>query len=137
MSQFAWTFPGGKKTIQKAAAIVGNVTTTKTVPAGKLWLLLNISVILTADGNAANRYVKVETQDAANVNKFTNTSNVIVATEVKTKNFSQALGTVGGNINGLGLQLLEATEDVVIYITDGLVGDAYDYLLEYLEIDAP
>ena len=36
MSQFAWTFPGGKKVIAKDTAVAGNINTKKTVPAGKI-----------------------------------------------------------------------------------------------------
>jgi len=137
MNQFVFVFPGGKKKIQKATTVAGNVLTTITVPTGKIWLLLNVMIELTTDANAGNRYPYVITQDVANIKKYQVASNVITASTTATKYWSQMVSRTDQNMNALGLQLLEAAEDVVLAITNGLAGDAYDYLLEYLEIDMP
>ena len=131
------TSEGGTKTIQKAADVAGNVVTTKTVPTGKRWLLLNLCFTLTTDATVVNRYCQVKTQDSADALKFENISDATAASSTEYKKFSRGLSTTGQAINGLGSPLLSAGEDVVLTISGGVAGDKYTYLLEYLESDEP
>ena len=132
--QFAWTFPGGKKCITKDTSIAGNVGTVKTVPTGKLWLLLNVMVELTTDGTVANRIPQIFARDDADVNKFKNYGATVTATSTEVCFFTRGAGNVGVAINELGFQLLAVGEDVLIAIDAGVAGDSYDYLIEYLEL---
>jgi len=138
MSQFAWTFPGGRKTIQKPAApVAGNIASTITVPSGKIWLLLNVSVIIVTDATVADRQISISTRDSTDVVKFMNMALKSAASETVYRYFSREISTRDTFLNSLGLQLLEATEDIYLFLNNGVAGDTYDYLVEYLEIDAP
>lgn len=137
LGELQFVFPGGKPTIQKDVNIAGNVATTKTVPTGKIWLLLNVKVFLTTDGTVATRIVSLTCQDIANSSKFYNYGGNHVASTLETYFFTQSVGATGALVNALGVQLLSAGEDVVITIINGVAGDDYDYLIEYLETDAP
>jgi len=137
MSQFAWTFPGGKKTIVKDTGVAGNVATTKTVPSGKRWLLTNLKFVLTTDITVQNRYCAIQTQDIANVVIFDNASSVITASLTSSRFFIFGFEATNAYRNSLGYNILEAGEDLVLSITGGQAGDSYNYLIEYLEIDTP
>lgn len=138
MRQFAWTFPAGKKTIQKSAApVAGNVNTTVTVPTGKIWLITNVNIALTTDVTVANRYPNITTRDILDVAIFNNAGSVVTASLTETRYFIMYLTTTGALRNALGFCLLVAGEDLLIGIGGGVAGDSYDYLVEYLEIDAP
>lgn len=126
--------PRAKKTIVKGTGIAGNVDTTKTVPANERWLLLNVMIELTTDGTVANRYPGVVTQDDANVKKYSVTSDAIAASVTQDKYWTQSVSATSERVNALGVQILDTDEDVVMRILNGVAGDSYDYLLEYLVI---
>ncbi|MBA7534787.1 hypothetical protein ES705_27036 [subsurface metagenome] len=132
---FAFTFPGGKKVIVKGAAIAGNVDTIKACPVGKRWKLLNIYINLTTDATVADRFPSVYKRDSAAATIFKSHSDVVTATLTRAKIWTTAVSAYNTDINGLGIQLLETNEDIRVTIDSGVVGDAYDYLIEYLEID--
>ena len=131
-----YDWPAGKKTIQKATGIAGNVATPLTVPTGKRWLLLNLSVTLTTDVTVANRKISFQTRDGADAIKFSNYGSNITASTTDRRSFSREVSNTGDVINSLGLQLLTADEDWNIFIGSGQAGDTYDYLAEYLELPA-
>ena len=117
MSQFAWTFPGGKKQIQKSPApVAGNVATTITVPAGKIWLLLNIKMILTTDVTVVNRNCVITMQDIVDVSKFYNKGQTIAASDTQNTFFIFGGVLVGEIVSALGYNLMVAGEDVVLSI---------------------
>ena len=130
------SFPGGKKTIQKATGIAGNVTTIITTPPDKKWLLLQARITLTTDATVADRYAAIVIRDCADAVKFQCTAAVTTASTEATQHFVREVTATGAIVNALGVQILEGGEDMYFIITNGVAGDSYDYFLEYLEIDA-
>lgn len=134
---FAWTFPGGYKKIQKDTAVAGNTATTLTVPTGKLWLLLAIKIALTTDATVVDRYPLMTQQDVDDDVKVNIAASKVTASLTQNRYWIHALTLVSSTINAIGYGLLSGGEDLVLSITSGQAGDAYDYLVEYLEIDEP
>lgn len=126
--------PTATKTILKGTAIAGNVITTLTVGTGERWKLTNINITLTTDVTVANRFCRVTTQDVANDIIFRNQGSAITASSTESRYFNPNLTANNQIYNALGEQILEVGEDVLLNITNGVAGDAYDYLVEYLVI---
>ena len=128
--------PMDRKKIVKDTAVAGNVVTTLTVPAGERWLLLNGNIVLTTDATVANRIPRLKVQDVLNVTKITIPAQIQAASlGPSTYSWTQTVSVTDKTVNALGLQILDAGEDVVFYIFAGQAGDAYDYLLEYLKVE--
>jgi len=133
---FAWTFKGGAKKIQKATGTAGNVDTTITVPAGKRWQLLGITITMTTDATVANRIMYVYIRDPDNALKFESRASLCVASQTDImKYFMPCFIETNIVYNALGEQTMDVGDDLLIEMKNGVAGDDYDYLLEYLEID--
>ena len=131
----AWTFKGGKRPIRKDT-VAGNVDTTVTVPAGKRWQLLGVTITVTTDVTVANRIMYVTIRDVVDAIKFLNNASISTASATDImKYFMPCFFDTNNVFNALGEQTMDAGEDIFIEMTNGVAGDSYDYLLEYLEID--
>lgn len=129
-------FQGGKPTIQKDTTIAGNVETIITVPTGKRWQLLSLMVTLVTDATVVNRFPSETQRDVADVAKSFIAASACTASDTWYRYWIQGLSTVAAEVNGFGKGILSAGEDLRISVSGGVVGDSYDYLVEYLEIDA-
>ena len=127
--------PMDRKKIQKDTAVAGNVDTILTVPAGERWLLLNVAIKLTTDATVVNRYPALHVRDVADVEKFVSVASAIATSTTTSRFWSRELSTKATDLNALGFQLLDPTEDIALKIASGVVGDAYDYLVEYLKVE--
>jgi len=123
-----------RKKIAKDTAVAGNVVTTITVPAGERWLLTNVTVLLTTDATVANRVCRVSTTDGTDV-IFRNEGSNIAASLTAARYFTQMVSTTKDAINALGLQILDAGQELLLSIYAGVAGDAYDYVVEYLKVE--
>ena len=128
--------PLAKKEIEKGTGIAGNVVTKFTVPVGERWLLLQTKIALTTDGTVVTRYSRTRVVDIADETKMTiAASGQDASLGPTTYNWMQGASDTYANVNALGVQILDAGEDVDLYIVSGQAGDSYNYLVEYLVID--
>lgn len=144
MSQFVWTFPGGKLHQEVTSITLVNATTLTedvVVPAGKMWILLNIKMVNCDDVNralyvekyleaAATNLIKRLISKASAAGDRVNWPSVISATEY-------SMPTQGGN----PWELCAAGNLLrCVYETGGAstgATDADGLVIEYLEIDEP
>ena len=128
--------PLGEKVIQKGTGVAGNVQTIITVPAAERWKLLNASIVLTTDATVVNRYPNLTTRDVDDDRKFSANATVVTAGLTAIDRYwTLPLSRIDQAVNALGLQIMNVGEDVVLSITGGVAGDAYDYLVEYLRVN--
>ena len=134
----------GEPGIQDFEDVAGDVTTVLTVPSGKFWRLIGISLEVVTDSNAATRTVLIQPRNAADV-AIAN-SLITMATQIKdltvrstvlfgAQNVGDAedkASTLDGHTKGI---LLIPTDEIAISITNGLAGDDIDFYLFYVEYD--
>jgi len=144
MSQFAWTFPGGKLKQEVTSVVLVNTTikiVDVTVPAGKMWMLLKIKV---ANGDDVNRDIYIHIYKEAGK---TNLLDMLIDTRqaaagggyvVWPNNYAGVAWTEG---HGSERPILVAGNTIQITWSDPGAStgatDADGLVICYLEIDAP
>lgn len=142
---FTWTFQGGKRKTVEIAATAGNVVTNLSPGAGKRWLVLHGSLILTNDATAADRIAIMEVTDGTDITEEICYSGNITASQVGHLNFGEArivasltLSSLAGNVKmyvGTAPILLEGVDQLRIRFYNGVAGDSYEGFIVVLEID--
>jgi len=138
---FAWTFLGGRRVIKTISATAGNVVTDLSPGDGKRWLVLFGRITLTTDATVANRKISYYLRDGSGDTNFLGASNAIPENSTGVFNLHQHyekssnVGEGGEDHIGVGLILLEDSDQLRITISNGQAGDSYSGKIVVLEVD--
>ena len=143
MTDFAWTFQGGRHLTITIGATAGNVVTNLTPALGKRWLILGGIVTIVCDATAVNRIIILTATDGTNITRPLSQTANILATTTKKSGFGEAnyysTGCNPATVDwycGLGTPiLLEGADQFRITINAGVAGDSYSGFIDILEVD--
>ena len=136
----ALTFAGGKRLQNTISATAGNVVTNLAPATGKRWKILRGIIDITADANAANRYILLRITDGTDLIEKIYQSAVITAGLTKQLNFGEMVlfnaGTAGDGFGYVGIQnlIIESPDQFRVQISGGLAGDSYEGFVVVLEL---
>ena len=143
MSQFVWTFSGGKP-VQEVTSVplVNNTALTidKTVPAGKIWLLKSIKIVNPDD--VGRSVTVVIYKEVAKTNTLDLIISGITITAAATRMLPSFIATSWASSSGLFKDKMMVAGNVlsITWAAGGASAggtDADGLIVEYLEIDAP
>jgi len=135
------TFPGGKLRSVAIPATAGNVVRNISPGEGKRWVILSGIITLDTDATEANRQIRFQTLDGADVPLETSRTGAvaIVANTIKSVAFSKFVnmeatgGSIGSNVEYSWSAIIEGTDQFRITILLGQAGDSYSGVLRVLE----
>lgn len=143
MSQFTWTFPGGKlKQEVTEVILVNNVTKTidVLVPAGKIWILLGVKLLNPDDVDRTVNIYKYKEAAKTNLIATLFTAAITAVTELGHWPFVGAAGNTMRSFPTNPAEMLASGNVLSIVWTTGGASaggtDADGLVVEYLEIDA-
>lgn len=143
MSQFVWTFPGGKLKQEVTEIVLVNATALTEdilVPTGKIWILLSIRVVNMDDVTRA--FTATKYKEAAKTNAIRRLMSVSLATGTLGQwPGAESSATIGqGRPTAPGEILVAGNILSCVWASGGASAGSTDVdglVIQYLEIDAP